>query len=234
MTAAPASAANGPGGRPSAPAGRASADNICLLELGSLTASATTTPVGTNVTLSTTTSCDIGPTPYFLQIFDVTTGTLVRCWGSGTSFSAPVSENVATTQGYVAYLATSCGSSPPTTGVYQKSATTYVTWTSGNFTVTLTGPAEIGNGQGPATYTATANQDVGPTPYWIEIFDETTGTELTNSNCGSGTTCQVLFTPSVNGDDLVAFVSSNSSALPPAGTQASSNVLHTFQLPNIQ
>jgi hypothetical protein len=65
-------------------------------------------------------------------------------------------------------------------------------------------------------------------------FDETTGTELTASSCPTGTTCSVSFTPSVNGDNLVAFVSYNSSTLPPAGTQASSNVLNTFQEPALQ
>ena len=39
----------------------------------------------------------------------------------------------------------------------------------------------------PVTLTATANTDVGPTPYYITIDSETTGAEL--AVCGSGTTC---------------------------------------------
>jgi hypothetical protein len=37
------------------------------------------------------------------------------------------------------------------------------------------------------TLTATTNTDVGPTPYYITIYSETTGAEL--AVCGFGTTC---------------------------------------------
>jgi hypothetical protein len=37
------------------------------------------------------------------------------------------------------------------------------------------------------TLTATTNADVGPTPYYITIYSETTGAEL--AVCGFGTTC---------------------------------------------
>jgi len=37
------------------------------------------------------------------------------------------------------------------------------------------------------TLTATTNTDVGPTPYYITIYSETTGAEL--AVCGAGTTC---------------------------------------------
>jgi hypothetical protein len=37
------------------------------------------------------------------------------------------------------------------------------------------------------TLTATTNTDVGPTPYFISIYSETTGAEL--AICASGTTC---------------------------------------------
>jgi hypothetical protein len=37
------------------------------------------------------------------------------------------------------------------------------------------------------TLTATTNVDVGPTPYYITIYSETTGAEL--AVCGFGTTC---------------------------------------------
>lgn len=39
----------------------------------------------------------------------------------------------------------------------------------------------------PVTLTATTNTDVGPTPYYITIYSETTGAEL--AVCGSGATC---------------------------------------------
>jgi len=74
------------------------------------------------------------------------------------------------------------------------------------------------------TLDAVASQNVGPTPYYIEIFDEN-GTRI--AACGTGTTCSVSYTPSGRGSNLIAFVSGYSSALPPTSIQASSNAVHT-------
>jgi hypothetical protein len=75
--------------------------------------------------------------------------------------------------------------------------------------------------------TATANANVGPTPYYIEIFDENTGSRL--AVCGSGTTCSLSFTPSLYGSNLVAFISGSGATLPPPGIVASSNVVTTYE-----
>jgi hypothetical protein len=192
-------------------------------------------PVLQAVTLTVTVNCDIGPTPWWLQIFDATTGAPVASWGSGTSFSTVVSQSAASTHSYIAYLDSYSTTFPPS-GVIQQSATIFVTWEAppNNFQVSLRGPAEIPSGGDPGIYTAAVNQDVGPTPYWIQIFDETTGARL--AACGSGTTCSASFTPSTSGDNLVAFVSDDSPTLPlpPPRTQANSAVLNTFQEPSIQ
>jgi hypothetical protein len=47
------------------------------------------------------------------------------------------------------------------------------------------------------TLTATTNTDVGPTPYYITIYSETTGAEL--AVCGSGTTCTATVTAATPG-----------------------------------
>lgn len=55
------------------------------------------------------------------------------------------------------------------------------------------------------TLTATTNTDVGPTPYYITIYSETTGAELTI--CGSGITCTATVAQSTFGDQTFeAFV----------------------------
>jgi hypothetical protein len=208
--------------------------------LNELTLSATTVPVGNTVTLDAKTNCDIRPTPYYLQIFDATTGTLLGSTGAGADVSVNVSQNVATTHGYIAYLDTSNSSTFPPAGINQQTAANYVTWEgpSENFRITLTGPQAVDVGAPPGTYTATITTSTPliDTVYYIEIFDETTGAQLTKIHqCGGGTTCQVSFTPqSVNGDNLIAFVSGDSSTIPPMNTQASSNVLFTFLHQNIQ
>jgi hypothetical protein len=199
-----------------------------LVILSGLTASATTLPTGAVVSLTATMSCDIGSTIYWVQIFDTTTGALVGSCGTGISCSVTVSQGAASTHNYIADLALYSGTYPPAT-IDEKSLNIYVTWEAppNSFAVSLSGPADVGYDQGPATYTASASQNVAPTPYWIEIFDETTGTLL--GDCGSGTQCSVSFTPAFAGDHLVAFVSGLSSALPPTTAQASSGVLTTVQ-----
>jgi hypothetical protein len=47
------------------------------------------------------------------------------------------------------------------------------------------------------TLTAATNADVGPTPYYISIYSETTGAEL--AICGFGTTCTATVTEGTPG-----------------------------------
>jgi hypothetical protein len=56
-----------------------------------------------------------------------------------------------------------------------------------------------------ATLTATTNTDVGPTPYYITIYSETTGAEL--AVCGAGTTCTATVAEDTPGSQVFeAFV----------------------------
>lgn len=188
-----------------------------------LSASPTTLGVYGTSTLTATTSSDVGPTPFYTEIFDANTGTRVGVCGFGTSCSANVSQSVATTHRYVAYVSNYSTANPPT-GVQATSSSSFITWTWGSFRISLSAPSFS---YGSATATATVNQNVGPTPYWIEIFNQN-GTRL--AVCGSGTTCSATFSPAFGGTRLVAFVSSYDTAYPPANIQASSNVTSTSRL----
>ncbi|HEX3478467.1 MAG TPA: hypothetical protein VHT91_25775 [Kofleriaceae bacterium] len=190
-----------------------------------LSASSPTTSVGASVTLTATSDRDIGPSPFYAEIFDVTTGTLLTECGVGTSCSAQVSQSQATTHAYQAFLS-GFGTSLPPPGILEATSISYVTWGTQGWSVDLTAdpsPPVI------ATVTATASADVGPTPYYIEIFDEN-GTLI--KLCGSGTTCTTQYAPSMSGSNLVAFVAPWSTTLVPAGAQASSaTVTSTAQTP---
>ncbi len=59
----------------------------------SLAASTTDPYVGTSVTLTATANTDVGPTPYYITIYDETTGAGLAVCGSGISCSATVSES---------------------------------------------------------------------------------------------------------------------------------------------
>jgi hypothetical protein len=196
-----------------------------------LAASPATLPVGGTTTLTATTGMNVGPTIYYIEIYDTTTGARVGVCGSGTTCTASVSQSVATTHTFVAYVAT-LSTVPPPPNIQGTSNTAFVTWTNSGLRVTLTGP-EVDNipVTGPATYTATASVNVGPTPYVISIYDETTASLI--GFCSTGTSCSMTLTPSTAGDFLVAFIATfiqvTSQHYPPplSSLQASSNVLLT-------
>jgi hypothetical protein len=73
------------------------------------------------------------------------------------------------------------------------------------FTVSLAASAPVRTAGQSVTLTATASADVGPTPYWISIYDLTSQTEL--MSCGTGTTCLVTVTADSGGtQDYQAYV----------------------------
>jgi hypothetical protein len=71
--------------------------------------------------------------------------------------------------------------------------------------------------------TAWSLWDIGPTPYYISVFNETTGTRL--ARCGSGSSCR---TSSYIGPPLqrcytyVAFVGGSGASIPPSPVQRTS------------
>ncbi|MFL6110726.1 MAG: hypothetical protein ACJ786_05180 [Catenulispora sp.] len=185
----------------------------------SLTASAYTLPAGNVSTLTVTAGSDISSSPFYLQIWDTTTGAFLIGCGFGNTCSTTVSLGVATTHAFTATFAGDSRSYPPPL-LQSTSGTDYITWTGSGLRISLDAPALAING--PATVTATASINVGPTPYFIEIFDETTGARITF--CSTGNTCSVgYFAGRSVTSHLVAFISNSDIALPPANIQASSN-----------
>jgi hypothetical protein len=73
------------------------------------------------------------------------------------------------------------------------------------FSISLAASSSYPLAGGSVTLTATTNADVGPTPYYITIYSETTGAEL--AICGTGTTCSATVSQSGPGtQDFEAFV----------------------------
>ena len=189
-----------------------------------LATSATTLPVGGIATLTATASRDVGPSPFYIEIFDATTATRLQTCGSGISCGVSVSQAAATTHAYQAFLSPASGVFPPP-GAQRVTAVDYVTWANSGLSVSLSNP--VFTGTFTQQVTATASIDVGPTPYWIEIFDQTHGTRV--AVCGFGTTCTATIPASTSSNvELVAFISANSTALPPDNAQAASNIVFSL------
>jgi hypothetical protein len=187
-----------------------------------LTGSTPTAALGASVTLSTTTTDDIGPSPFYVEIFDDTTATFLAACGTGTTCSTAVSQTAATTHAYKACFS-SFGTSFPPPNLLECTPLQYVTWSSSGSTVSLTAPAST---FGSETVTAFASFDVGPTPYYIQIYHIEGGRIAI---CGSGTSCAATFTPSPGGSHLIAFIAPSSTTLPPPLAQAQSSIVETVR-----
>jgi hypothetical protein len=182
-----------------------------------LSASPTTLPVGANTTLTTHT-VDISMSPFWTEVYDFTAGTLLNECGWGTVCPSSVSQSVPTTRGFRASFGKHSTLPPviPPAGIVEYTPVNYVTWTSSGYSLNL-------NVAG-SNVTATASIDVGPTPYWIQIFDLNTGTRV--GRCGWGTTCSVSgegFPPNCHA--FAAFISADDATLTPHDIQASSNTV---------
>jgi|GEM_PF-1482754 len=185
----------------------------------SLAASPTTVGINGTSTLTATASADVTPSPFYIQIYDATTGTRLNYCGFSATCSVPVSKAFATTHRYIAYVS-NYGAAYPPAGIQATSNSSYVTWTASNYRLSLgsTTPSF-----GHRTLTAYSNINVLPTPYYIQIFNLRTGTRI--AVCGSGTTCSVTVSLAFGKTDFVAFTSAYSTTIPPLNTQASSNVV---------
>ena len=174
---------------------------------------------GAYTTLTATASLDVGPTPYWIEIFDSSSGANVAVCASGSSCSVSLTHSSATTRTYVAYVS-GFGLSNPPPSVVVTSNTVNVTW----FSVRLSASRTSLVWSSPSTLTATANADVGPSPYYLEIFDQTDGLNLVI--CGRGSSCSgsVSVSNAVT-HSLVAYVSLYGTSNPPPSVQATSNVV---------
>jgi hypothetical protein len=183
-----------------------------------LAANPTTLPTGQTTTLIATADIDVGPTPYWIQIFDESTQTLICAAPSGTTCTTTQTEAAVDTQTYVAYVAEydPNGTLPPP-DIQAQSVWSYVTWNTNGFGITLTGPAETPVFGGDGTYTATTNMSITGREDTIEIVNETIGGVLVKE-CATSP-CSLTFQPTASGDYLIAFLTGNDSA--------SSNVLFT-------
>jgi len=179
-----------------------------------------TLPVLGKSTVTATATADLSDSPFVIRIFH--NGVPVVSCATSSTCSAAAYEPFATTQNYDAEIF----SIQPGFPVYATSTVQYITWSNSGLHISLTAPATT---TGPETVTAVASVDVGPTPYYIEIFDRN-GHQL--AMCGAGTNCSVVgYTPAAApGSQLVAYIClDRGAAAPPinSDSMAVSNTVAT-------
>jgi hypothetical protein len=180
------------------------------------------TSPGSWVLVTAYANTDVGPTPYWLELFDASTGANLAICASGSSCSAWVNQGAATVHWYSGY-ASSYGTGNPPPSV-QASASNFVVW----FGISLTAtPAALSPGQ-TTSLQASANANVGPSPYWISIYDESTGARV--AICASGSTCGVNIQGGSTIRDYIAYVGGYGTSRPPPSVQATSNYVEVTWL----
>ncbi len=178
-----------------------------------LTASPVSLAPGGTTTLTATTNQDVGPTPYFIEIFDATTGAFEAECGFGTTCATLVAQSGSTIQNYIAYVS-GFGTTFPPPSIQATSNTILVSW----LTVTLTAsPTVLRPGQ-TSLIKATASLDVGPTPFWIEIFD--ISSSAAPIICGAGTTCAASVTRQSAVGTYLADIAGFGTTFPPPNIRA--------------
>jgi PASTA domain len=197
-----------------ATAPRAAAAAAATFTVSLVAGSPNLAPGGTSL-LTATANQDVGPTPYFIEIFDLTTGALVVECGFGTSCATTVTQSGSTFQDYFAYVS-SFGTTVPPPNIQATSGIVVVTW----MTITLDASPTVLLPGRTTLLTATASLDVGPTPYFIEIFDILAGTFVVE--CGSGSTCSSFVTRQSGISEYIAYISGFSTTFPPANIRSES------------
>jgi hypothetical protein len=170
---------------------------------------------GGTTTLTATSNQDVGPTPWFIEIFDSTTGAFLTECGSGTTCSTSVTQGASTIQNYIAYISSFSTAFPPP-NIQANSAVVTVSW----LTVGLVADTTALLPGGTVTLTASTTADVGPTPFFIEIFDVTSGAQV--AICGGGTTCATSVTQGSTVRTYVAYVARFTTTLPPPDVRGQS------------
>jgi hypothetical protein len=187
------------------------------------TVSATDVGVGSTVTVTSTTAFDVGPTAYWTQIYDLTTGARVADCGSGTTCTATVNQSTPHFGRYEAWLGGQ-GASPPPPSSQGATGEMDVAWNAIDVSLSAGNPITLSSTTYAVNLTAVAAQDVGPTPHFIEIFNVTTGAEV--AACATGTTCANQTVLSSNGPEYTfqAFVTPLSNTVPTSFQGASAYV----------
>jgi len=156
-----------------------------------------------------------------IEIFDQTTGARVGKCGSGYQCSAYVSQSSPTTHCYIAYIARAGATNPPPDIQYSTN-TVCVSWLNHLALSGFPDTDQVG-------LTAGSLIDVtSPNPYYIEVFDQTTGSKV--AFCWQGTRCPetgAQMVPQKGGTThcYIAYVAAWGLTNPPPKIQDTSNVV---------
>jgi hypothetical protein len=171
-----------------------------------LAASTNTARSGKPAVLKANASSTVTGTSAALEIFDLTSGSLVGACAKGSECSVAYSANSGVHQ-FAAFI-TPPSSTIPGDSVALRSNQVNVGWLDTSITASR---SIVGPGQ-PIVLTATSTFDVRQTGRWLEIYDLTTSSRVTY--CARGTVCTTSMKQSAGGvHELVGYVTGQPEAV---------------------
>jgi hypothetical protein len=137
---------------------------------------------GKAITITASTTADVGAAGYQLGLYDQTSGTRLTYCSRGTTCSTTLTKDMAGTRSIVAYVSAASETSPPS-DMQAQSAPMTATWLGVTLDANTTHPQ-----RGTTVFMrATANIDVTDTPWSIGIYNEKG--ELVGEACKTGNSC---------------------------------------------
>jgi hypothetical protein len=169
-------------------------------------------------TLTATTNQELGPTPYYLSIYDRTSETFVAKCGHGTTCSVKVTQEQPGYRRYMALVSEDPRAYPPA-GLQAHTFWEVVYWRE-VFSTLQAVPATLNPGEN-ATLTATTS-DMSGSPFYLSIYDATTGTPI--AACIYGSPCSVAVSQAdATTHRFTAYVADLTPDHPPSHIQTTSN-----------
>jgi len=159
----------------------------------SLTATNTTPLQLTTTTLTATAAVDVGPTNYYIYIYDVDSMGRIATCGGGTTCSVDLTLTDNDSHHYKAFVGIWDNTLGPTQ-VQADSGSSSLAVTAQQQPMVLTASSTSPAVNDTITLTATGLISVGPTNYYILIFDVENGVLL--ASCGGGIGCSTTVTDS--------------------------------------
>jgi hypothetical protein len=185
----------------------------------SLSTNYTTQQVGDSVELTATANNSVGGSPWVNEIYNSTAGTFVGGCNTGSVCNVSVSESSAASDTFVAYVADYGAYNPPPT-IQATSSNIAVQWVSYSISLSVSSSSAVLNE--PLFLSAVASPSVSGSPYYVTVYNTTTGALVTS--CANVTTCPTQVAESSAGtNSFVAYVSDVSTTAPPPNVVATSS-----------
>jgi len=196
----------GPSDRPPSPSAQVDPSGVQLPDQLTLTSNSDAFRAGEATTITATANLSVTSTDRAIEIFDVTSGTLVGACAQGSQCSVDYAARAGVHE-FAAFVTTpsqTAATDPSTLASNHLS----VGWLNSAITANQT---VVGPGQA-ITITATSTLDVLRSGRWLEIYDLSTGTRVTY--CSRGTVCTTTMRMTTGGaHKLVGYVTGKPEAV---------------------